>query len=93
MSMRYEFSATAWEEFQDWMDTDPTVADKIRELLKDISRNPFQGLGKPEALRFDLKGYWSRRISHEHRLVYKVEGKRSETQKCTIVQCKFHYDD
>ncbi len=57
------------------MDHDEEVAEKI---IKDIRRNPFQGIGKPEPLRFDMKGYWSRRINGEHRLVYKIEGKRSK---------------
>jgi len=66
---------------------------KIKELLQDIRKNPFQGIGKPEPLRYDLKGCWSRRITGEHRLVYKVEGKKGKDQKCYILQCRFHYDD
>jgi len=66
---------------------------RIKELLQDIRKNPFQGIGKPEALKYDLKGCWSRRITGEHRLVYKVEEKKGKDQKCYILQCKFHYDD
>lgn len=89
--MNFEFTMNAWEEYQEWIETNPAVIIKIRELLKDISRQPFKGLGKPEPLRYDLKGYLSRRISDEHRLVYKIEGGAGETKRCIIVQCKFHY--
>lgn len=90
--MNFEFTANGWEDFEYWMDSDPDTSEKIRALLKDISRNPFQGLGKPEPLKFDLKGYWSRRISGEHRLVYKIEGTKGKDQKGIILQCRFHYD-
>jgi toxin YoeB len=90
--MNIEFTVNGWEDFEYWMDNDPDISEKIRALLKDISRNPFQGLGKPEPLKFDLKGYWSRRISGEHRLVYKIEGSKGKDQKCIILQCRFHYD-
>lgn len=90
--MDFEFTENAWEEFEYWIDTDSKVVLKIKELLKDIRRTPFQGIGKPEPLRYDLKGFWSRRITGEHRLVYKVEGKKGINQKCFIIQCRFHYD-
>jgi toxin YoeB len=90
--MNFEFTVNGWEDFEYWMDNDTDISEKIRALLKDISRNPFQGLGKPEPLKFDLKGYWSRRISGEHRLVYKIEGSKGKDQKCIILQCRFHYD-
>lgn len=90
--MNFEFSENAWEDFEFWLDHDTAIVDKIKELLKDIRKAPFKGLGKPEPLRFDLKGYWSRRITGEHRLVYKVEGKKGKDQKCFILQCRFHYD-
>ena len=77
--------------FESWIETDSDVLLKIKELLKDIKRTPFLGIGKPEPLRYDLKGYWSRRITGEHRLVYKIEGKRGVDQKCYIIQCRFHY--
>jgi len=91
--MNFEFTLNAWEDLEYWIDADPEIVSKIRDLLKDIRRAPFQGLGKPEPLKYDLKGYWSRRITGEHRLVYKVEGKKNENQKCVILQCRFHYDD
>lgn len=90
--MNFEFTQNAWEDFGYWIETDSAIVSKIKELLKDIKKNPFQGLGKPEPLKFDLQGYWSRRITAEHRLVYKVEGNKGTTQKCFIIQCRFHYD-
>lgn len=90
--MNFEFTQHAWKDFEFWIDTDPETSEKIRALLKDISRNPFHGPGKPEPLRFELKGYWSRRITGEHRLVYKIEGEKGKDQKCIILQCRFHYD-
>jgi toxin YoeB len=90
--MNFEFTQNAWEDFEYWIETDSDIVEKIKKLLKDIKRSPFQGLGKPEPLKYDLKGFWSRRIAGEHRLVYKVEGEKSENQKCIILQCRFHYD-
>ena len=90
--MNFEFTVNGWQDFEYWIDNDPDLSEKIRVLLKDISRNPFHGLGKPEPLKFDLKGYWSRRISGEHHLVYKIEGSKGKDQKCIILQCRFHYD-
>ena len=87
------FSKNGWEDFEYWMETDQSTALKIKELLKSIRQTPFTGIGKPEPLRHDLKGYWSRRISGEHRLVYKVTGTKGVDQKCIIIQCRFHYDD
>ncbi len=90
--MNFEFTENAWEEFDYWLETDQDIAGKIKHLLKEIKQTPFQGIGKPQPLRHELKGYWSRRISGEHRLVYKVEGKKGLDQKCFILQCRFHYD-
>jgi len=72
--------------FYEWTKEDKKLAKRIMELLKDIKRSPFTGIGKPEPLKHDLSGYWSRRITDEHRLVYKVE---SET--IIIASCKYHY--
>lgn len=88
----YPLTQNAWEDFEYWIETDRDIVDKIKELLKDIKKSPFQGKGKPEPLKYDLKGFWSRRITGEHRLVYKVEGKKSDNQKCIILQCRFLYD-
>lgn len=90
--MTFEFTENGWEDFQYWISTDSSIAAKIKDLLNDIKRKPFEGLGKPEPLKFDLKGYWSRRITGEHRLVYRVEGMKGKDQKCYILQCRFHYD-
>lgn len=87
------FTKNGWEDFEYWMETDQDTALKIKELLKSIRQTPFIGIGKPEPLKYDLKGYWSRRISGEHRLVYKVTGTKGVDQKCIILQCRFHYDD
>ena len=89
--MNFEFTDNAWEDFGCWLEHDGEIVLKIKELLSDISRNPFQGFGKPEPLRYDLKGFWSRRITGEHRLVYKIEGNKGRNQKCYILQCRYHY--
>jgi toxin YoeB len=85
------FTPHAWEEFNEWIDQAPEMAKRIRELINAIRRNQFKGIGKPEPLKYDLKGFWSRRISNEHRLVYRVIGKKGDDQRVEIVQCKFHY--
>lgn len=87
------FAQNGWEDFQYWLETDVETALKIKELLKSIRQDPFRGIGKPEPLKYDLKGYWSRRITNEHRLVYKVTGVKGVDQRCIILQCRFHYDD
>ncbi len=86
------FTKNAWEDFTYWLDTDKDVALKIKTLIDSIRQNPFKGLGKPEPLKYELKGYWSRRITGEHRLVYTITGKKGIDQKCIIIQCRFHYD-
>ena len=90
--MNFEFTENGWEDFQFWIETDSSIVEKIKDLLNQIKKSPFQGTGKPEPLKHDLKGFWSRRITGEHRLVYKVEGKKGVDQKCYIIQCLFHYD-
>lgn len=88
--MRIEFTASAWEEYTAWQRLDSDTAHKINELIKDTTRNPFKGLGKPEPLKGGWKGFWSRRISHADRLVYAVEGS-GDSQRVKIVMCKGHY--
>jgi toxin YoeB len=90
--MNFEFTENGWEDFQYWIETDSFIVEKIKDQLNEIKKTPLQGTGKPEPLRYDLKGYCSRRITGEHRLVYKVEGKKGADQKCYIIQCRFHYD-
>ena len=81
------FEQSAFEDFTNWAIIDKKVYQKIITLIKDIDRNPFNGLGKPEALKHQYSGYWSRRITDEHRLVYKV----NETS-IIVASCKYHYD-
>ncbi|WP_423126407.1 Txe/YoeB family addiction module toxin [Gaoshiqia sp. Z1-71] len=77
---------TAWEDYQYWVDNDRKVLKKINALIKECQRTPFAGTGKPEALKQNLSGFWSRRITGEHRLVYKVEN-----DVLYIAQCRYHY--
>jgi len=91
--MEIHFTKLGWEDFNYWLDNDLEITKKIKELIKSIQQNPFKGLGKPEPLKHGLKGYWSRRITGEHRLVYKISGTKGVDQKCVIIQCRFHYDD
>lgn len=91
--MTIEFTPEAWEDFEYWMDNDQEAEKKIRNLLKEIKRTPFHGIGKPEPLKHSLKGFWSRRIIGEHRLVYQVSVTKGKDQKCSVIQCRFHYDD
>lgn len=87
--MNLLWTEEAWEDYLYWQN-DPTTLQKINALIKDAKRNPFTGLGKPEPLKENLKGWWSRRITGEHRLVYRVIGK-DEEQRLEIVQCRYHY--
>lgn len=84
--MIISFEENAFNDFNQWLITDKKLHKRIVSLIKDICRNPFQGLGKPEALKYELQGYWSRRINDEHRLVYKIENER-----LIIISCKYHY--
>jgi toxin YoeB len=80
------FSPEVWEDYAFWQATDPKTIQRIHQLLKEIIRNPYSGIGKPEPLKHALRGYWSRRIDSEHRLVYKtVEG------GILIAQLRYHY--
>jgi toxin YoeB len=88
--MNLLWTRNAWEEYEHWQGADPAMVEKINELIRDAKRSPFAGLGKPEPLKGDLSGFWSRRILGEHRLVYRVSGKGS-AQQIEIVQCRFHY--
>lgn len=81
------FEPEAFEQLGQWATEDKKVFKKILELIRDIQRESFSGIGKPEPLKYELQGYWSRRITDEHRLVYKVE-----EELVTILSCKYHYD-
>lgn len=85
--MKYIFVDESWEDYLYWQKTDKKILKKINELIKDISRTPFSGKGKPELLKYKYKGYWSRRIDHEHRLIYQVKD-----DEIRIAKCRFHYD-
>jgi toxin YoeB len=84
------FSNEAWEDYQHWVDTNPKIKDRINELIKQCQRTPFKGVGKPEPLRGDLSGWWSRRITQEDRMVYRVTGS-GDAQSLEIAQLRFHY--
>ena len=88
--MKLVFSARAWEDYLFWQDQDRDILKRLNELLKDARRSPFSGIGKPEPLGGDLKGWWSRRITREHRLIYRASGQR-EAQALEIAACRLHY--
>jgi toxin YoeB len=86
--MKLLWSGEACEDYLYWQQTDQKVLQAINDLIKDIRRDPFKGLGKPEPLKHGLSGWWSRRITREHRLVYRVSGKDAACVE--IVQCRYH---
>ena len=85
--MNKKFTGEAWKDYQYWMDNDKKQLKRINQLIKDIDRNPFEGIGKPEPLKANLQGYWSRRIDSEHRIVYAVENK-----EIVYISFRFHYE-
>jgi len=85
--MRIIFSENSWEDYTSWLNEDKNMLKKINDLIKEIQRTPYEGKGKPEPLKYDLAGLWSRRIDREHRLVYKIKD-----NEILILGCKFHYD-
>lgn len=84
--MKLIFSETAWEDYLYWQKTDKKILKRINLLIRDIQRIPYEGIGKPEALRHGLSGFWSRRVNSEHRIVYKVEN-----NSVLIAQLRYHY--
>ena len=84
--MRLVFSENAWGDYLHWQKADRKILKRINYLIQEILRSPYEGIGKPEPLKYDLTGYWSRRIDSEHRLVYKVE-----SDAVLIAQCRYHY--
>ncbi len=84
--MNVSFAPEAWEDYQYWQTVDKKVVTKVNSLIKEISRTPFEGTGNPEALKHRWSGWWSRRISPEHRLLYRIVGDTIE-----IAQCRLHY--
>jgi toxin YoeB len=85
--MRIIFSKNAWEDYMSWQSDDKKILKKINDLIKDIQRTPYEGMGKPEPLKYDLSGLWSRRIDREHRLVY-----QANENEIVIYGCRYHYD-
>lgn len=83
------FTETGWEDYCSWQINDRKTLKKVNALILDIERHPFDGLGKPEPLKHDYSGYWSRRIDEKNRLVYKISGENNET--LIVLQCKEHY--
>jgi toxin YoeB len=84
--MKLIFAEQAWEDYLYWQETDKKLHKRINTLIKDTTRSPFEGIGKPEPLKNALAGYWSRRINDEHRMVYKVEG-----ESLLLAQLRYHY--
>ena len=84
--MNLVFTENAWEDYLYWQQHDTRKLSRINELLRDIAREPYKGVGKPEPLRGNLSGWWSRRIDAEHRLVYRIEQKQ-----VIVLQCRYHY--
>jgi toxin YoeB len=83
---KFLFTQTAFDQYNEWQTDNKQVFNKLNKLIKEVSKTPFEGTGKPEALKYDYTGYWSRRITEEHRLVYKVYDDYIE-----FISCKFHY--
>lgn len=84
--MKIEWAEEAWDDYLYWQQTNKLTLKRINALIRDIQRDPFAGIGKPEPLKHHLSGFWSRRIDEEHRLVYAVVGERLQ-----IAQCRYHY--
>lgn len=84
--MKIVFSKNAWEDYTSWLRDDRNMLKRINDLIKDIQNSPQEGIGKPEPLKYDLSGLWSRRIDREHRLVYRVAG-----DELLIYSCRYHY--
>lgn len=88
--MKIVFSSRAWADYLHWQEDDLAIVGRINLLIKEVSRTPFIGIGKPEPLRGPYTGFWSRRINGEHRLVYRVSGQGADKQ-LQIAQCRYHY--
>lgn len=84
--MEVVFTKNGWEDYTSWLKDDRKMLKKINALIADIAKHPFDGIGKPEGLKYDLAGYWSRRIDKEHRLVYKYTKNR-----VVVLACRYHY--
>ncbi len=89
--MKVYFTVDGWEDYQHWVRHDPAMLARVNALIEDARRNMFKGLGKPEPLKGDLSGWWSRRITGEHRLVYRIAGSAGTDQRLEIAMCRHHY--
>ncbi len=85
--MKYIFVDESWDDYLYWQKIDKKMLKRINLLIKDISRQPYEGIGKPEPLKHNYRGFWSRRINQEHRLIYQVR-----EDEIRIIKCRFHYD-
>lgn len=85
--MKLLFLEEGWQDYLYWAQTDKSVLKKINKLIQECKRQPFSGIGKPEPLKFNMSGCWSRRITGEHRLVYRIE-----SDALVIIQCRYHYE-
>ena len=85
--MKYVFVDESWEDYLYWQKNDKKILTKINSLINNFARNPYEGIGKPEPLKHKYQGFWSRRITEEHRLIYRVMN-----DEIQIVKCRFHYD-
>ena len=84
--MRIIFSIKSWEDYEYWIKHDKKKVDRINKLIRDAMRNPFEGIGKPEPLKLNLHGLWSRRIDEDHRIIYEYK-----EDNLSIVSCRYHY--
>lgn len=84
--MKIIWSENSWDDYLYWQNTDKKILKKINQLIKDIQRNPFDGIGKPEPLKHQFSGFWSRRITDEHRLIYEIS-----ENSISIASCRYHY--
>ena len=89
--MNVHFTANGWQDYLHWVESDRVVLARVNELIRDIRRSPFAGIGKPEPLKAVLAGWWSWRITGEHRLVYRVAGVAGRDQRVEIAGCRYHY--
>ncbi len=88
--MKLLFTEDGWDDYQHWIRNDQNILDRINRVMEDTRRDPFKGIGKPEPLKGALSGWWSRRITGDHRLVYRLQGLDAE-RRIVIAQCRYHY--
>ena len=90
--MIVQFTPKGWADYQHWVENDRDVLQRLNLLIEDCRRHLFKGLGKPEPLKGDLQGWWSRRITGDHRLVYLIKGSANSDQRVVIATCRYHYE-